>query len=79
MRDKDVYLGHYKMHNHYFTLDSYPCRFNFYPLKLHEEQGISDYGSLVCAGLKKKNLGKLTNIIVNLNLINEFCIDNNLH
>ena len=44
------------MHNHYFTLDSYLCRFNFYPLKLHEEQVISDYGSLICARLKKKKL-----------------------
>ena len=45
------------MHNHYFTLDSYLCRFNFYPLKLHEEHSvISDYGSLICARLKKKKL-----------------------
>ena len=49
------------MHNHYFTLDSYLCRFNFYPLKLHEEQVISDYGSLICARLKKKieNFGQI--------------------
>ena len=50
------------MHNHYFTLDSYLCRFNFYPLKLHEEQVISDYGSLIRAGLKKKKLEKFGQI-----------------